>query len=699
MIIKATHGDFTKRLTLQPSEVANCTYDTLQKRLAQMLSLPSQNRMSVKYIDDEEDIVTIACDVDLAEAFASVAESPGKQVLRLLCTVSDEDGVPEGLQEGLRKLAEQHFADASAHQLDTFAAQACTVAVVHMSRKTITTMEEKSHLEAMGSRHSGGGNNNAESPLAQQLTGPAELHVGPPQLPSGGPRAAEEEANRGTPTTFRKAQSETSRHPPNPWAGLPAASTLPSDPTTMPSNPWAELPAASVAPPAQPPAPAAGISNSTVVSDGANRPSSDPSVSAPASSTSTANTLSSSGASLSLSVEARPYHPAAAGLTCYAAPPWGNCSGAEETWGSNEQTEKRGAAPKPKNRPGCKPEQAATPMAGRSAARFVEDITIHDNTEILPGTAFTKIWKMRNAGQVPWPPGSQVVRIGGDEMGENRYNPVPQALPGQEVNVSVDLVAPAHVGRYVSYWKIAEPSGRKFGQRIWVALRVVHADSVSEVPEEQPARLETERGADDDADPAPCDGVSMESAIAQLHASMPPEAQSFLEPVLKNPQGFCHEMKGLTPLLGNIGGCRGLPEEVRARLFSVLGAFVAQTLRETLPGSEAIADGGHRPPLAAGSEASGSRLSCWLGRGADVVSDTHMTHFEADEREMPAEWADSMATLVGEMGFEESGALAALRRHQGQLDAAVSEVLAAQQEEQKQIAEYNNVGDDDDLYD
>lgn len=42
----------------------------------------------------------------------------------------------------------------------------------------------------------------------------------------------------------------------------------------------------------------------------------------------------------------------------------------------------------------------------------------------------------------------------------------------QELDVAVDFVAPNLPGRYVSYWRMASPSGQKFGQRVWVLIQV-----------------------------------------------------------------------------------------------------------------------------------------------------------------------------------------------------------------------------------
>merc|ERR1719198_1934082 len=50
------------------------------------------------------------------------------------------------------------------------------------------------------------------------------------------------------------------------------------------------------------------------------------------------------------------------------------------------------------------------------AARFVRDVTIFDGTQMAPGTKFTKIWKLKNVGEVAWPPGARMLFVGGDQM-------------------------------------------------------------------------------------------------------------------------------------------------------------------------------------------------------------------------------------------------------------------------------------------
>merc|ERR1719399_1352024 len=117
------------------------------------------------------------------------------------------------------------------------------------------------------------------------------------------------------------------------------------------------------------------------------------------------------------------------------------------------------------------------------AARFVRDVTIFDGTQMAPGTPFTKIWRLKNVGEVPWPPGTRMLFVGGDQMTTEMSVPLSRStpvMPGEEVDVAVEMAAPDDLGRYLGYWRLVGPYGRrKFGQRVWVHVQVVDPSSAS----------------------------------------------------------------------------------------------------------------------------------------------------------------------------------------------------------------------------
>jgi len=105
-------------------------------------------------------------------------------------------------------------------------------------------------------------------------------------------------------------------------------------------------------------------------------------------------------------------------------------------------------------------------------ARFVSDVTIPDGVEIAGNTKFTKIWRLRNEGTSKWPERCSLIFTDGEKMGANIETLVPSIAPGEEVDISVDMIAPAAPGKYVGYYRMATAEGSRFGHRIWVEITV-----------------------------------------------------------------------------------------------------------------------------------------------------------------------------------------------------------------------------------
>lgn len=120
--------------------------------------------------------------------------------------------------------------------------------------------------------------------------------------------------------------------------------------------------------------------------------------------------------------------------------------------------------------------------------RFVDDVTVPDNTQMQPGQVFRKTWRIQNAGSCTWSPGYQLVYAGGDTLGRNYAVNLPKSVvPGETVDVSVDLTAPNAYGVYQSYWKLRSPSGNTFGtsnsenDAIWVKIVVGNNTNIATV--------------------------------------------------------------------------------------------------------------------------------------------------------------------------------------------------------------------------
>jgi hypothetical protein len=122
------------------------------------------------------------------------------------------------------------------------------------------------------------------------------------------------------------------------------------------------------------------------------------------------------------------------------------------------------------------------PVAALSAcdwAQFVADVTVPDGTTFAPNTAFTKTWRLKNIGTCTWTTSYALVFDTGDRMGGpasvNLSNTV---YPGQTVDLSISLTAPAAAGHYIGYWKFKNAAGVLFGigstmnKSWWVEINV-----------------------------------------------------------------------------------------------------------------------------------------------------------------------------------------------------------------------------------
>jgi len=98
-------------------------------------------------------------------------------------------------------------------------------------------------------------------------------------------------------------------------------------------------------------------------------------------------------------------------------------------------------------------------------ASFVKDVTYADNAVVLPGTVFTKTWRLKNNGSCTWTSGYVLLFDSGDQMGAPTTGTVTAGTvaPGATVDISVDLTAPASPGTYQGKFKLRSPDNIVFG--------------------------------------------------------------------------------------------------------------------------------------------------------------------------------------------------------------------------------------------
>jgi hypothetical protein len=118
-------------------------------------------------------------------------------------------------------------------------------------------------------------------------------------------------------------------------------------------------------------------------------------------------------------------------------------------------------------------------------SEFVSDVTVPDGTPIAPGTVFQKTWRVRNSGTCTWDASYRFGFLSGERMSGPRSTPLgpfdpgpagrplfPTVLPGEEVEMSVMLIAPSEEGTYQGQWQLFAPDGTPFGTRPYVQIQV-----------------------------------------------------------------------------------------------------------------------------------------------------------------------------------------------------------------------------------
>jgi len=96
--------------------------------------------------------------------------------------------------------------------------------------------------------------------------------------------------------------------------------------------------------------------------------------------------------------------------------------------------------------------------ACRDEAVLISDVTYPDNAHVTAGERFTKTWKFQNTGDCPWT-GYTVAFVSGDRMEAPDAAPVPETDAKANVEVSVDLVAPASDGAYTANFELRNAQG------------------------------------------------------------------------------------------------------------------------------------------------------------------------------------------------------------------------------------------------
>ncbi len=110
---------------------------------------------------------------------------------------------------------------------------------------------------------------------------------------------------------------------------------------------------------------------------------------------------------------------------------------------------------------------------GQDGLAYIDDVTVQDNTELVPAQKVQKIWRVRNSGNTKWEDGYVIAHVDGDQMGAPSKLPLPAANPGDIVHVIIDMTVPTTPGGAVSKWQAQDRNGNGFGEILTTVIKIV----------------------------------------------------------------------------------------------------------------------------------------------------------------------------------------------------------------------------------
>ncbi|MEV6159385.1 NBR1-Ig-like domain-containing protein [Nonomuraea sp. NPDC052129] len=108
-----------------------------------------------------------------------------------------------------------------------------------------------------------------------------------------------------------------------------------------------------------------------------------------------------------------------------------------------------------------KPTTSATPAQAASSyddSAFEQDVTHPDGTVVKTGAEFTKIWRIRNTGTIPWR-GRYLTRLNDTPCRAPKRVEIRVVQPGEPVDIAVRVRASDSPGRCKIFWKMTDETG------------------------------------------------------------------------------------------------------------------------------------------------------------------------------------------------------------------------------------------------
>ncbi len=104
--------------------------------------------------------------------------------------------------------------------------------------------------------------------------------------------------------------------------------------------------------------------------------------------------------------------------------------------------------------------------------KFVQDLTVPDDTVITVGTVFDKQWLVQNSGTCNWNSDYRLKHIGGGVLSAPEEMALYPARAGTQATIQIHFTAPFTEGVYESAWQAFDVDGNSFGDPIYVRITV-----------------------------------------------------------------------------------------------------------------------------------------------------------------------------------------------------------------------------------
>ncbi len=107
-----------------------------------------------------------------------------------------------------------------------------------------------------------------------------------------------------------------------------------------------------------------------------------------------------------------------------------------------------------------------------NSLRFINDLTVPDNSFITYGASIDKQWLVENNGTCNWNVDYRLKHLGGADLGAPEEIMLYPARAGTQATIQIVFTAPFTDGVYESAWQAYDPSGNPFGDPIYIRVTV-----------------------------------------------------------------------------------------------------------------------------------------------------------------------------------------------------------------------------------